>query len=67
MRVQVLLNLGAGWPPFTEDQIVDVTDDLGQRLVAANLAKPVDEPKPGSKPQPEENFSKPNRRRGRQE
>lgn len=39
MRVKVLLNLGREWPvQYRQDQIVDLPDAEGSKLIAANLA-----------------------------
>lgn len=37
-RLQVLLNLGEGLPPFREDEIVEVDDDLARMLIARRFA-----------------------------
>jgi hypothetical protein len=38
MRIKVLVNLGSEWPPFHQDEIQDVTEDLGRSLIDNYLA-----------------------------
>ena len=43
MRIKVLRNLGRGLPPYKENQVVEVDEAEGKRLVDAKLAVPTDE------------------------
>jgi len=41
-QIEILLNLGAGLPPYTADQIVDEQDDeLATRLIRMGVAREV--------------------------
>jgi hypothetical protein len=38
MRIKVLLNLGAGTPRFLQDEVHEVTDEVGLELIARHWA-----------------------------
>lgn len=41
MKVKVLRNIGrkSAFPPYAENEVVDVHDDVGQKLIEAKLAE----------------------------
>lgn len=41
MQIKVRRNLGRGYPPYTEGQVVAVSDKEGKRLCDEGLADPV--------------------------
>ena len=43
MRIKVLRNLGRDLPPYKENQVVDVSDAEGERLIKLSLAEQTDE------------------------
>jgi len=48
MKLQILRNLGDGYPPLKEGDVAEVEDSVGERILAAKrpLAIRVDEPQP---------------------
>jgi hypothetical protein len=43
MRIKVLRNLGAGWPPWHEGEVVETDEAQARRLIDLGLAEPVPE------------------------
>lgn len=41
MRLRVLRNLGAGWPPYKEGEEVEIDSKAGKSLVSQGLAEPL--------------------------
>lgn len=48
MKLQILRNLGDGYPPLKEGEVAEVEDNIGEQILAAKrpLAIRLDEPAP---------------------
>ena len=48
MKLQILRNLGDGYPPLKEGEVAEVEDSVGEKIMAAKrpLAIRLDEPQP---------------------
>lgn len=41
MRLEILLNLGSDWPPYMQGDVVEVSEEMGRRMLREGVAREV--------------------------